>query len=291
MFKHILFATDLSIASDHVAACLQGLRPLGAEKVTLFHALGIRHLDAMRPLLVQSAEPKLVDQRKLIEQQGYAVDVDVATGLPIPEITQAAVSRQVSAIVIGSHGHSLSREVLLGGVASGVVHHASVPVLVIEIRIVETEGGSRCEEVCHDFCERVLFATDFSDTSERAFGCVEKLVERGAKNIALVHVQDQTCIEPHLKDRVDEFNEVDRGRLGRMKARLEELGATNVQCELPYGSPLQEILSVAKRFDPTLIVMGSQGRGFIPEVFLGSVSHHVVRHATTPVLLVPALRE
>jgi len=37
-------------------------------------------------------------------------------------------------------------------------------------------------------------------------------------------------------------------------------------------------------------VMGSQGRGFIGEVFLGSVSHQVVRRAPVPVLLVPTLR-
>jgi nucleotide-binding universal stress UspA family protein len=39
-----------------------------------------------------------------------------------------------------------------------------------------------------------------------------------------------------------------------------------------------------------VIVMGSQGRGFISEVFLGSVSHQVVRQAPVPVLLIPALR-
>jgi nucleotide-binding universal stress UspA family protein len=39
-----------------------------------------------------------------------------------------------------------------------------------------------------------------------------------------------------------------------------------------------------------LIVMGRQGRGPIPEIFLGSVSHNMVRHAPIPVLLVPALR-
>ncbi|MFW6129032.1 MAG: universal stress protein [Candidatus Aminicenantaceae bacterium] len=33
----------------------------------------------------------------------------------------------------------------------------------------------------------------------------------------------------------------------------------------------------------TMIVMGSQGRGFIKEIFLGSVSNNVLRHATIPV--------
>jgi len=36
-----------------------------------------------------------------------------------------------------------------------------------------------------------------------------------------------------------------------------------------------------------LVVMGSHGRGFIGELFVGSVSHNVARHAEAPVLLVP----
>jgi len=290
MFRTVLLPSDLSEASDHIVSCLRGLKTLGTEETVLFHALGIKHLDAMRPLLVQSVEPKLLAQRRLIEEQGLAAEVVIATGLPVPEITQAAADRSISLIVIGSHGHSLSRDVLLGGVATGVIHQATVPVLVIEIHIVEGNDGNRCETICHDFRERLLFPTDFSDTAERAFGYVEKLVEQGAKNITLLHVQDASQLDPHLKDRIPEFNEIDQGRLERLKTRLEQAGATDVRIELPYGSPIQEILRTADRERPTLIVMGSQCRGFIPEVFLGSVSHNVVRHAETPILLVPALR-
>ena len=38
----------------------------------------------------------------------------------------------------------------------------------------------------------------------------------------------------------------------------------------------------------SLTVMGSQGRGHLGELFLGSVSHNVARHAPVPVLLIPA---
>jgi len=37
-------------------------------------------------------------------------------------------------------------------------------------------------------------------------------------------------------------------------------------------------------------VMGSQGRGFVSESFLGSVSHQVARRSPAPVLLIPAKR-
>jgi nucleotide-binding universal stress UspA family protein len=36
--------------------------------------------------------------------------------------------------------------------------------------------------------------------------------------------------------------------------------------------------------------MGSQGRGFIHEVFLGSVANNIARLAPLPVIFVPAIR-
>ena len=62
-------------------------------------------------------------------------------------------------------------------------------------------------------------------------------------------------------------------------SRLAEKFEKNGKIDIPYGSPIQEILRAAERNDESLIVMGSQGRGFIGEVFLGSVSHQVVRGA------------
>jgi nucleotide-binding universal stress UspA family protein len=41
--------------------------------------------------------------------------------------------------------------------------------------------------------------------------------------------------------------------------------------------------------DAELIVVGTRARGSLAELFLGSVSHHVVRHARCPVVVVPPL--
>lgn len=220
MFSKVLLPSDLSEASDHVIQRLKGLKSLGTKKVVLLHALGIRHLDSMAPLLVQWAEPKLHAPLKLIAEQGLEAELDVATGLPMPAITRAAASHKASLIMIGSQGHSLSREMLLGGVATGVVHHATMPVLVVGIRVVEEQGHSRCETSGRDFRDCVLYATDFSDTAERAFADVRKLAESGAKEIILLHVQDRSLIDRHLSHRLDEFNRIDRGRLESLKAAL-----------------------------------------------------------------------
>ena len=86
-----------------------------------------------------------------------------------------------------------------------------------------------------------------------------------------------------------EFNETDRRRLQAFRERLEQRGATEVRIEIPYGLPGQEIVRLAREHNYHLIVMGTRGRGFFAEAFLGSVSLQVVRSAPAPVLLVPPM--
>jgi nucleotide-binding universal stress UspA family protein len=290
MFQKILVATDLSEASDHVIGCLHGLKPLGAEEALLVHALGIRYLEDMKDMLAPMVEPRLQAQKALLEAQGFVSRYAIMPGLPGVEVNRAASHEHASMIVIGTRGATLAREVLLGGSALEVLHQARVPVLVMPVSIVEGAGAMRCEVACSEFTKQVLYPTDFSDTAERAFTYVERFVESGTRRVTLLHVQDQVHIGKHLKDRLEEFNRIDRSRLERLRGDLEHKGATNVRIEIPFGSPIQEIVRRAKDADDTVIVMGSQGRGFISEVFLGSVSHQVVRQAPVPVLLIPALR-
>lgn len=162
--------------------------------------------------------------------------------------------------------------------------------MVIRLKISEKGGQTTCEVSTRDFSKHILFPTDFSDNAEYAFTYVEKLVEDGAKRVTLMHVQDRIRIEKYLEHQLDEFNRIDQERLERLKAKLQEKGATDVRIELPYGSPVKEILKQTKEAEVSLIVMGSQGRGFISEVFLGSVSNNIARHALASVLLIPAIR-
>jgi nucleotide-binding universal stress UspA family protein len=72
-----------------------------------------------------------------------------------------------------------------------------------------------------------------------------------------------------------------------LEERLRKKGASAVDVKIRYGNPTVEILHAVRETNPALIVMGSQGRGFVSELFLGSVSHNVVRQSKTPILLVP----
>ena len=290
MFDRLVVATDLSPASDAVVGCLHGLQAVGARQVVLVHALGIKHLESLKYPMMEWAEPRLARQAASLREQGFATETVMPTGAAAVEVNQIADKENASLIVVGSHGATATEEILLGGTALAILHHARRPVLIARLSIIHGPDGQRCEAACVDYLRHILYPTDFSDGSEAALERVSHLVKAGARRVTLCHVQDRAKLHGHLEHRLEEFNHIDRQRLERIKAELEAQGATDIRIEIPYGSPVQEIQRLIGTDDVSWVIMGSQGRGFIAEVFLGSVGHHVARRSPVPVLLVPAAR-
>lgn len=288
MFTRFIVATDLSPASDAVTRCLKGLQDFGAKDCLLLQCLSFR--DAASTAYSYHTEPLeelLKQQKALLEDQGFTVEVRTVVGAPKREINHIAVKENYDLIVLGAQGHSLAEEKILGGVAFGVIIKTQKPVLVVPVEKSGEESACLPFETC-GFGEHVLFATDFSEMADNAFSALKQLVAEGVKQVTLVHVQDKIKLEQHLKDRLEEFNEHDRGRLDGLKqALLKIVPSLQVNTEVCYGIPHEEICRLIREHGVKMAVMGTQGRGFVREFFLGSVSHNVVRNSNVPVLLIP----
>ena len=292
MFGTIVLATDLSPASNALVECAIGLKKLGVKKVFLTYAMGIRHLDDLKYIIASQVEPFLLEQKRKLTDEGLDAVIELAPGIPAEEIQRVAEEKDASLIMIGSHGESMAEHILFkfGGTVSEVLHSFTRPLLMVRTRIVK-KGMEMCAEgSCSDYLENILYCTDFSDTAQLAYDYVERMVEDGCRKITIMHVQDKTRIEKHLSHKLAEFNKIDAERIDMLRERLEKKGASQVQIKIPYGNPTTEILGEITAGKYSLVVMGSQGRGFIREVFLGSVSHNITRHAAVSVLLIPAIR-
>lgn len=291
MFSRIIVATDLSPASFAVVNCLGGLRALGAQHCLLLQCLNLR--EATSTALSYTTAPLevfLEQQRRILEKQGFEVETRIVPGFAKREINRIAAEDNSSLIVIGSHGHSMVGEVLLGGVAYQVIHSARKPVLVVRLE-KRGEAEDECIRATRcDFGGHVLFPTDFSANADLAFTYVEKLVSTGVRRVTLLHVLDESGADPAIANNSEALAEIHRGRLEQMKSVLGRSGKAGIEVELRHGSPFEQITNLVRERDVNLVVMGSQGSGFVQEVLLGSVSHNVVRHADAPVLLIPARR-
>ena len=65
-------------------------------------------------------------------QQGITLDTMILTGRPEEGIVKAAEFKQASLIVVGSHGRTGLKRLLMGSVAERVIGHAKCPVLVVK---------------------------------------------------------------------------------------------------------------------------------------------------------------
>jgi nucleotide-binding universal stress UspA family protein len=129
-----------------------------------------------------------------------------------------ATDVNADAIVIGSHGASWLREVLLGSVADAILRHSVRPVLVLNVDRLGALEGEDCNRACGGLFARVLFPTDFSDVAERALGRMAECCRRMGSAVHVLHAQDVTRVRPHLEGQIDEFNQVDTLRLERIAA-------------------------------------------------------------------------
>jgi nucleotide-binding universal stress UspA family protein len=134
---------------------------------------------------------------------------------------------------------------------------------------------------------------DFSDCSLTALAQALGLVRQTAAQLTLLHVIE---IPPELRENAAaaDFN-VDRIRAAAEAEALRRLRDLiphpsqipgKVTAVVEEGKASREVLRKAGEVNADLIVMGVHGRGALDLVVFGSTTHHVIREARCPVLIV-----
>lgn len=132
--------------------------------------------------------------------------------------------------------------------------------------------------------KRILVPTDFSDCSKSALQLAVALAN-GEKetSVFVLHV-----VEPAVPSYDDELGVLEPEAL---KTEIEALAASRdhdvqIDAEICYGEPDDEILNFAKKESIDLIVMGTHGRTGLLEYLVGNTAENVMRKAICPVLMV-----
>ena len=292
MNETAVIATDLSKASEAVAKCGTNLQQLGIRRVVLVQCIGFLPAFSLAFAYDSDRAKHLLErERTLLSEGGLEVETRVIESRSTSEIEDIAAREGAELVVVGAHSQSVLHELIGGGLLRDLTLHGRTPILVLPL--TESEGGDEelcvvpgaCEGILH----HVMFPTDFSETADLAIPALREVVKKGGERVTLLHVQDAERIEPHLQDKLEEFNRIDNGRLHAMADDLKGVGAdVEVDTVVVYGRPLTEILELADSREASLIVMATHGRGMLAEVHLGSVSQAVIRKSKIPVLLVPS---
>ena len=149
---------------------------------------------------------------------------------------------------------------------------------------------------------KILYATDLSKNSAYAFYYAIDMAHKRDARIVILHAveplppivrfygslgeeskyyQHEKEIDTQLiKSRLQEFcQKVDQ----QVGACLDVVSNVLVR----VGHPVEEILNVSEDEECDVIVLGTHGKGFLKQTFLGSVSRSVLDRSRKPVLIVP----
>ncbi len=299
-FKNVTAAIDDSDASDLIVNCLESFNKFGTQKINLVTVVSFPHESEAKEFDTSSQQKRLDNYKKGLENAGFEVTTELRAGThyyPPVEILQSAEENKSGLIVIGNRGQSRVQELLLGSTATELLQRSDWPVFLINIQI-QQEGddvNSRkfvLKKPCSDALSHVLYPTDFSDNANRAFEVVKALDKKGSiGKVSFIHVQGHHAIA--LKDPVSRQKLADRNdeQMNSLRNLLTPETREESGIFITFGTPAKEILATAEEQGATMFIMGSQGRGFVRDFFLGGVSNYVTRYSNIPVLLIPAERE
>jgi len=206
-----------------------------------------KHIERFLPDLGDAAQPAIIDNA------------------PAAAILETAESIDADLIVMGTHGRTGWRRLLLGSVAENVVHHSHRPVLCISGDAPPAVG-------------KILCPVNFTPIARVALEQAATLAETFDAELLVVHVTDAI---DHTSDVEGEFAAWIEPHV-RKRCRYSHIVSS--------GDAAEETIRMARDANADLIVLGSEHKRFADTSVIGTTTERVIRHARKPVwaVLAPA---
>jgi len=140
---------------------------------------------------------------------------------------------------------------------------------------------------------RILFATDFSKASAKAFETAVGLAKPNRATLTILHVMAPFApIMPEQYIGTQTWEEIDlqghewtKRELAKLTAKATKAGIRTTAL-IAEGEPARHIVRTARAKNADLVVVGTHGRTGFTKFFLGSVAARVVATAQCPVVTV-----
>jgi nucleotide-binding universal stress UspA family protein len=125
-------------AVRHVISLMKGLEPMDVHLINVQDTADAPELKRfMKPaeikrLQMQHGEAALANAKKLLERAGVSYREHVLIGDAAEQIARFARRGRFDKIIMGTHGRGGLTAMLMGSVATKVLHHATVPVTLVK---------------------------------------------------------------------------------------------------------------------------------------------------------------
>ncbi|HET9790678.1 MAG TPA: universal stress protein, partial [Candidatus Angelobacter sp.] len=186
-FENILFATDFSDYSRHAIPYVSSLAHAFGSRVFLCHVVTPSQLVIAAPEAApylyeaecRNSEEQLAAMADLPELKGLRTQPVMCTGLLEDELTDVIKQKHIDLIVLGTHGRTGLRRLVLGSAAEQVCRMSDCPVLTIGPDLLI---GPKVN------IRRIVVPVDFSPQSKTVLPYVAGIASQYGASVTFLHV-------------------------------------------------------------------------------------------------------
>jgi nucleotide-binding universal stress UspA family protein len=244
--------------------------------------------DVVSSYYAEEAEKALKPARTRLEKAGMKPVVRFAIGNPAEQISATAADDKVDLLVMGSHGHSALRGLLVGSVTHAVLAQTKTPILILRhketppadsLKVGIAVDGSKFgrEAVKYVLRHRDLFGQNPQFTVINVVTDFAGAVMPDMAGIALPAFSEEDIRAMQKK--------AFESAVGPVRKLFEKAAVAAAEVCLA-GNPGDELTAYAKKKKLDVLVMGSHGYGAFKAAVMGSVATRVAHSSDVPLLLV-----
>jgi nucleotide-binding universal stress UspA family protein len=286
----LLVATDFSHFSRKALDYALSLARAHGSKLYLAHVISAVGYTLAEGSAAMAQEAATRDMAKLEKQltrdgefDGIPHESLVSCGLAGERIREIAERENIDLLVVGTHGRTGLRKVVMGSIAEDLFRHSACPVMTVGPEVAEHPASAA-------HFHRILFPTNFSSTSPEILAYAIEFAQAENAQLALLHVLPLTAEDRPRRaantDLLARHTQASNLAMQQMKVLFSQIPSLHHAPELKIacGPAAEGILGVAGEWAADLIVMSVRRGGPESSHLPGGTAHEVVCRATCPVV-------
>ena len=207
------------------------------------------------------------------ELAGLSATAILKSGAPSQELTRLVREKNIDLAILGTHGRTGLKHLLMGSVAEELFRNLPCPVLTVGPNV--SKRSLEESQVRH-----ILFPTDLSDESRSVFPYLVSLASEYEASLTLLHILPvETATNPDARSLAEP-----------LRQEMKSIFSSHIDARCPaefivdFGDTAERILAHAQTGNADLIGMGVRQAGEITTHFRNTVAYRVVLQAHCPVL-------
>ena len=296
MYSNILLPTDFPLCANAALHQAVTIAERFQGTVTMLHVVTIYESDSSNikdriaasslsyDKIIATAEEMLHTKDGMIETPVLIEKVLLRGISPTSEILSYAAEHHPDLIVMGTHGRTGIRRLIMGSVAEKIIRLSESPVMTVRC-------GSDGKPQGYPNYRSILVPVDFSKASANALWTASEIARKYGSILTLLHVTEAPDFNGYL-----ESDDLDNEELSNSRIEEAEITLANLLSEAPFdgievytrvifGRPGRKIVEFAHKEDIDLIIIPSHGKSGFEKLLMGSNVNKVVHRADVPVLV------